>query len=212
MGNTIFSNLGTAGELLAYLLAAIAAYLLGSFSSSIVFCRLFTKTDIRCHGSGNAGATNMLRTVGWRGSLPAILGDLLKGVLAVLLGRLIAGERGALLAAAFCLVGHCWPLYFGFKGGKAVLTSAAVMYMLDWRVATIAIAVFLLLSLISRRVSVGSVFSSLTLPVVTALLGGSAEQIALSAFVCALILFMHRPNIKRLLNGTEPEFSIKRSR
>ena len=194
-------------------IAALAAgYLLGSISSAV----LLTHTrfgDIRDKGSGNAGATNVARSYGiWMGLLTLLL-DGIKTALAMWLGTLLAGEPGASLGAAACLIGHCWPVYFRFKGGKGVSVAGAIAVWLDWRLILILIAVFLILAFVSKRVSVGSLSAALAYPFAMLLLGGfDWHQLALGFLILVLVFFTHRENIKRIIAGTEPVFRAGRSR
>lgn len=189
------------------LIAAIAAgYLLGSISSAV----LLTHTrfgDIRDKGSGNAGATNVARFFGIGMGLLTLLMDGIKTALSMYVGTLLAGELGASLGAAACMLGHCWPAYFRFKGGKGVSVAGAIAIWLDWRLILILVAVFLILAFVSKRVSVGSLSAGIAYPVVMLLLGGFAwHQLALGFLILVLIFFTHRGNIKRILAGTEPVF------
>ena len=192
--------------------ALLAGYLLGSVNSAV----LLTHTrfgDIRDKGSGNAGATNVARFFGIGMGLLTLLMDGVKTALAMYAGTLLAGELGASLGAAACLVGHTWPLYFRFKGGKGVSVAGAIGIWLDWRLFLILIAVFLILAFASKRVSVGSLAAGLAYPFVMLLLGGFAwHQLALGFFILALVFFSHRENIKRIAAGTEPEFRAGRGK
>ena len=138
---------------------AIAAYLIGSLNGSLLSSRLFWRDDIRKYGSGNAGATNVLRTYGVKWTVLVSLWDIGKGVLAVWIGRWILPEsaHAALLAGLAVIIGHVLPLFFKFKGGKGVFTSLAVFIAWDWQVASIALGVFLLVVLLTRFVSLGSI-------------------------------------------------------
>jgi glycerol-3-phosphate acyltransferase PlsY len=192
--------------------AAVAGYLLGSISSAVIL----THTrfgDIRDKGSGNAGATNVARFFGiWMGLLTLLL-DGIKTALAMYAGTLLAGPLGATVGAVTCLAGHCWPLYFRFKGGKGVSVAAAIAVFLDWRLILILVAVFLLAAFFSKRVSVGSLAAGFAYPIVMFILGGFAwHQIALAFFILVLVFFTHRANIQRLITGTEPVFRAGRGK
>ena len=192
--------------------AAVAGYLLGSISSAVIL----THTpfgDIRDKGSGNAGATNVARFFGiWMGLLTLLL-DGIKTALAMLAGTLLAGEPGAALGAAAALIGHCWPVYFRFKGGKGVSVAGAIAVWLDWRLILILVGVFLILAFLSKRVSVGSLAAGAAYPIAMLLLGSFAwYQLALACFILVLIFFTHRANIKRIIAGTEPEFRAGRGK
>jgi conserved hypothetical integral membrane protein TIGR00023 len=210
--------------ILAYVISAVAAYLLGSISFSIIITKQFAGTDVRAHGSGNAGATNVLRTAG---KLPALLtfaGDFLKCVVAIFITMAVAnafnltGEYRECLkytAGISCMLGHIFPVYFGFKGGKGVTTATAIMLLLDWRVFLIAFVIFAVLVLITRYVSLGSVCAAASLPFTTI-----AFQIAdhqrypvintlLVSCITLIIIVKHHENISRLLNGTESKIHSK---
>ena len=187
--------------------AAVLGYLLGSISVAVLLSKSRFGGDVRERGSGNAGATNVARVFGFGAGFMTLLGDGVKTALSMYLGSLLAGPLGASLGAAACLIGHCWPLYFGFKGGKGVSVSGAIAVWLDWRLILILVAVFLLAAFLSKRVSVGSLAAGAAYPIAMLLLGGFAwHQLALAFFILALVFFTHRGNIKRLLNGTEPVF------
>lgn len=206
-------------NIIAYLITAIAAYLLGGVNTSILISKL-RREDIRDHGSGNAGATNVLRTFGMKSAIAVVLGDSLKGVLAVVLGGLIGkhwlGEdfRGIcfLVAGFFVVVGHIFPVYFRFRGGKGVMTTGAVFCVLHPWSFVIAIAVFILTVLICRYVSVGSFMAGLALIICTVCFMGSLPNIIFAVVTVGLVVLRHADNIKKLLNGTERKFSIAKSK
>lgn len=210
--------------ILAYAICAVAAYLLGSISFSIIITKQFAGTDVRTHGSGNAGATNVLRTAGKLPALLTFVGDFLKCVAAIVITLAVAkvfninGEYRECLkytAGISCMLGHIFPVYFGFKGGKGVTTAAAIMVLLDWRVFLIAVGIFAVLVLITRYVSLGSVCAAASLPFTTI-----AFQIAdhqrhpvvntlLVSCITLIIVVKHHENISRLLNGTESKLHSK---
>jgi glycerol-3-phosphate acyltransferase PlsY len=210
--------------ILPFALSAIGSYLLGSISFPIILTRLFKGSDIREHGSGNAGATNVLRTAG---KLPAILafaGDFVKCVASVFLALFIFNAMGASMAnetfirftgAAFCVLGHMFPVYFGFKGGKGVTTMAAMALLISWQSFVIGMSVFGLCLLITRIVSLSSIAGIFTFMTTIAVL----EAIAKSDYIVVntmyavaisiIVLIKHRANIARLLRGTEPKLGRK---
>lgn len=200
------------------ILCAAIAYLLGSVNTSILVSKFFGK-DVRNEGSGNAGATNTLRVFGKGAALIVVLGDALKGVVAILIARALAGVFTAagtimapIYAAGLCVVlGHNFPLYFGFKGGKGIMTSAAVIFMLDWQIGFIVLICALVIMAISRYVSLGSCVACLIYPAAVIMFhGDDAYFIALSVVMGALALFMHRANIVRLAKGTESKLNFKK--
>lgn len=197
---------------------ALFGYLLGSLNFSIILSRL-RGDDVRSHGSGNAGMTNMLRTYGKLPAAMTFIGDFLKGTLAVVLGRMVAGAAlavyGGLFGALGALLGHMFPLYFGFKGGKGVATGLGLLAALDPASFLIVAVIFIPIAPITGYVSLASVLGAGSFAFV--LLGrrwlqGAVDpvEMAMAFLLGAIIVFNHRKNIKRLLNGTERKFSRKK--
>jgi glycerol-3-phosphate acyltransferase PlsY len=195
------------------LLSLVGGYLLGSISVAIVLTRR-KGGDVRDKGSGNAGATNVARVYGIWVGLATLVGDGVKTAVAMLvLGRLLAGDQGMVAAAFGCLLGHCFPLYFGFRGGKAVSVGAAIGLCLDWRLFLILLGVFLILAFSTKRVSVGSMAAAVAFPIGQLILGGFPwYSLALGCFITVFVIFMHRENVKRLLHGKEPEFKLGKTK
>ena len=191
---------------LYWLLVFVIGYLLGSLSFSIIISCLFLGRDIRKHGSGNAGATNMTRVFGWVAGVATLTFDVLKAVAAMLIGRRLLGDAGVCLGGMAVMVGHCFPLFHHFKGGKGIATGAAIGFMIDWRVGTSIVAAFLIGALISRKVSVGSIAAAITVVPTTWIFAPRPSMIALSVFACVLAITRHSENIRRLRAGTEPDF------
>ena len=192
-------------NLLSILIVIVAGYLLGSISTGVVLSRLFAKTDIRSQGSGNAGTTNMLRVLGRKMALLTFIGDMLKGIIAVFIGKwLVGGELGGLLGVVGAVLGHYYPLYFGFKGGKGIATSFGSLLFVFPVQALLAFAVFLILVAITHYVSVGSVAAAVTLPLLIVITRFN-EPVLWIITVCigASVIWRHRANIKRLMNHTE---------
>lgn len=185
---------------------ALGGYLIGSVSASILLSRLAFGNDVRKQGSGNAGAANVARTLGLGAGALTFLCDFLKGILAMWLGSLLLGDLGLCVSGVCCLIGHCYPVYFGFKGGKAVSTGAAVALMIDWRLFVLAIAVFLVVALLFRTASVSSMSAALSVGIAAPFLTRSPSLLVLSTFAALLVLFMHRSNIGRLIRHEEPKF------
>lgn len=196
-------------EKLLYLFAPVAGYLLGSINTSILVGKLYGM-DVRDHGSGNAGATNTLRVLGKRAAAFVFLGDALKGVLACVLGWLLAGTGGMMLAGGGAVAGHNWPLYFGFKGGKGVLTTAAVIFCIDYRLALLALLVFIVVLAITKFVSLASITAAIAFPILCAVFERGFNQLLFALLLSATIVFRHRTNIKRLLGGTESKVNFKK--
>lgn len=193
------------------ILIALIAYLLGSFCASIPLSRRCCGGDVRLYGSGNAGATNMARVYGLKAGLATLLLDMLKTVAAMLLGEYFMGGAGKAVAGAFCIIGHCFPLYFGFRGGKGVSVGAALGLITGLPVLGIIMAVFFTTAAISRKVSLGSVTAAVSLPLASWLTLAGEEIIMMNVFSAALVVFMHRGNISRLIKGTEPDFHPKKT-
>ncbi len=195
-------------------LTALAAYLLGCFNGAVIVSKYILKDDIRTHGSGNAGLTNFYRTFGGPLTFVVILTDVLKAVFAVLVGMAVFGHFmgipafGKLFAGLFCMIGHMFPCMFRFKGGKGVLSGGIVAIMLDWRVALIVWGGFLLLAVLTRYVSLGSIFAGTAFPFATYFVMHSLVLAILSGCCGALLIWGHRANIRRLLKGEENKFSF----
>lgn len=204
---------GTGIMILKIFICAVAAYLLGSINSSIIVGRLFGLEDIRKHGSGNAGATNTLRTLGKKAAALTVLGDALKGILAILLARIVGGADVCMYAAGLCVVlGHNFPIYFGFKGGKGILTSAAVIFMLDWRIGLAVLVISLAVMAVSKYVSLGSITGAVLFPVAVFVLHRGDYIFFVFAVIMGLLaVIRHRQNIKRLISGTENKLGSKKA-
>ena len=195
---------------------AVVAYFLGCFNGAVVVSRYILRDDIREHGSGNAGLTNFYRTFGGPLTVAVILSDALKAVLAVLFAMFIAGHISPELvtlskywAGAFCMIGHMFPCTFQFRGGKGILSGGTIALMLDWRLALLVWGGFLILTALTRYVSLGSVFAAAAFPVGTWLFVTHDPIImAIATFLGVLVLWMHRANIRRLLTGTENKLSF----
>ena len=203
----IFYDMG-----LPLLLVAAAAYLLGCSNGAVIVSKYILRDDVRTHGSGNAGLTNFYRTYGAKYALGVILFDMGKTVVACLLGGTLFSclfgdwTLGVLLGGLGCELGHMFPVFFGFKGGKGILSGGTLVWLLNWRIGLIAWGLFAVLWLTTRYVSLGSVSAAAVFPVMTHLVFGDAFATAFSVLIAALVLFAHRENIKRLLNGTENKF------
>ena len=193
-----------------YALTATAGYLLGSFSASILLSRLALGGDVRGKGSGNAGATNMARVYGLGAGFATLGCDMLKAILATWLGSLLLGDPGLALGGIFCMIGHCFPVFHKFKGGKGISVGAALGLMIDWRVFLCIIAVFLIVAFLSKKVSLGSIAASIAITVSSLLFGVSTPRLVLAIVAMCLAVFQHRGNIRRLLQGTEPDFKAAR--
>ena len=184
----------------------MAGYLLGSLSFSIIISCLFLGRDIRKHGSGNAGATNMTRVFGWVAGVATLAFDVMKALAAMLIGRRLLGDAGVCLGGMASMLGHCFPLFHHFKGGKGIATGAAIGFMIDWRVGISIVVAFLIGALISKKVSIGSIAAAVTIIPATWIFAPRPSMIALSVFASVLAITRHHENIKRLRAGAEPDF------
>ena len=193
----------------------LAPYFLGSINFGIIVSKMFHKEDIRTYGSGNAGATNMLRTYGKRDAALTFGGDVLKCVAAVALGRVLLGLTGGYIALFCCIVGHAFPVFYKFKGGKGVACAAggvaALFFMAPrWWIILVELAVFVAVVAVTRYISLGSVTAMFLFPILMSRLElGWSLNIFLAFMVSALVIFLHRENIKRIYNGNESKFSLK---
>lgn len=202
-------------EIFSYIIIAVVAYLLGNISTSYIVAKRIAGVDIRTQGSGNAGSTNVLRTLGKRAGAMTFLGDVLKGVMAVLTSELAARLVGidTLLAgylAVICVVaGHNWPAVLGFRGGKGVATSLGAMLAVNPVITLMCLAVFILVVVITKYVSLGSVVGIGCSPIFMIIVKNKAGLIV-ALFLTASVIYNHRANIKRLLNGTERKIGQKK--
>ena len=195
------------------LLCMIIPYLLGSINPAIIFSRLFFHDDIREHGSGNAGTTNTLRTYGKKMAALILFLDFLKAVISVVLGTLILPNQlgGGAIAGIFVILGHSFPIYYKFKGGKGVACLAGVVLMLSPISFVILISVFIAIVAMTKYVSLGSIMGVMLFPVVhTAFYPTQPWTTIGSIVIMVIIVFMHRENIKRLLSGKESKISFKK--
>jgi len=185
---------------------ALIGYLLGSINMSIIYSKYILKDDVRNHGSGNAGATNAARVFGWKAGILTFVFDFLKCCIAVGLGLKLGGEWGKMLGGMACLMGHCFPVYFGFKGGKGVSTGACIAFLIDWRIGLMAVLVFAIVVLITRLVSMASLCSAVTVAVAVFIFKCSVQEIILGEFTALLLIVMHHENIRRLIRHEENQF------
>ncbi len=209
-------------QVIYFAIVAVLGYLLGSISFAVIVSKGLRGDDVRNHGSGNAGMTNVLRVYGKKMAAMVCAGDFAKGIIAVYIGRLVFTAVGITLldggyvGGVFALIGHLFPLYFGFKGGKGVLTSAGIMLVINPLVFLFLVPATVVLMFITRIVSLGSVLAALLYPIITYLVNtyiyhspATLDTVA-SAIMGGVVILMHRENIKRLLNGTESRFGQKK--
>lgn len=192
----------------AVLFCMAIPYLLGSLNFAIIFSRLFYRDDIRKYGSGNAGMTNMLRTYGKLPALATLACDMLKGAVAVVIGSLIFSAWGEAIAGLFVVLGHMFPCFYKFKGGKGVATTAMVVLATNPLVFVILLAIFLIIVIGTKFVSLGSIMCVMIYPYLLSKFEIGPSVLS-GIIIAALVIFMHRSNIKRLLAGTEAKISLK---
>ena len=203
-----------------YIIVSIIAYLLGSISFSIIISKKMAGFDVRDKGSKNAGSTNVLRTVGKKAAIITLICDCLKGVIAILIayiaGKIWTDLDSALLvqlAGIFVVLGHTFPVFFKFKGGKGVATSLGVLLMVNWQIGLICLVFALILMALTRFVSLGSVAAAILFPVLTVFITNNylvpGNYIIFGVILAILVIFNHRENVKRLLTGTENKLSFK---
>ena len=189
------------------LVAGLIGYFLGCLNGAIVISRSFKHEDVREKGSGNAGLTNFLRNYGGASTFLVILIDMGKVILAGWLAGLICPEQADLarmLAGTCAMAGHMFPVFFGFRGGKGILSGAAVALMMDWRIFVIGFAIFLLIVVLTHYVSLGSILAATAFAVgFVVFFPGQPWIYCLGAVIAALAIYMHRGNIGRLLHGEE---------
>ena len=185
-------------------LSGAIGYCLGCIISALIVGKLFGKIDIRDHGSGNAGSTNVQRVLGWRYGFYTLAGDALKGVVAVAIGWLLAGEIGGYVAGVCAVIGHNWPAFSRFKGGKGIATSVGVVLMTMPLCGGIVLAIGLIVIFATRYVSLGAVIAAGSLMIVGTLLNlHNYWAMGTALLLGAMAIFSHRANIKRLIGHTE---------
>ena len=207
----------------SYILAIVIPYLLGSISFGILVSKLLHKDDVRNHGSGNAGTTNALRTYGGKTATLVLVGDMLKGTLGAYLGAIFIDQTWGVYIGAFAvIIGHLFPVFFKFKGGKGVATAAGTLLIINPILVGVLVVPFLLILIGTKYMSLASITVALGYPVVTFLYNNimvkegllttqdAFVSLVMSALMGLLVTFMHRANIKRLLTGTENKLGKKK--
>jgi glycerol-3-phosphate acyltransferase PlsY len=193
------------------MMSIIISYLLGSISFSYFIAKIWMGIDIRNYGSGNAGATNVLRVLGTKPAIIALLGDALKGITAVYLGKLTGDESIMLLCGLAVVIGHNWPIFLKFKGGKGIATSLGVILTISPLSSLILIIIGVFIIYITRYVSLGSITSAIILPFIFYMLHKSGYYLVFALVLTFLALFRHRSNIQRLLSGKESKLGEKKT-
>ena len=216
-------------DIFAVIFTVVFSYLFGSLNSAIIVCRIWKKQDIRDYGSKNAGLTNVLRVYGKGPALATLLCDLAKGVIAVVVCRIVVHQVMGVeffddprfigyVAGLTVMIGHCFPVFYGFHGGKGVLLAATTLLAIDPLTCVLSVGVFALLVALTKYVSVGSICAAVAYPTFTFILqnfvydkGYAVIPNTIVAFlICVLIIYLHKPNIQRLMAGTENKFGSKK--
>ena len=206
----------------------IIGYLLGSISVSVIISKTVYKQDIRKVGSGNAGATNMARVNGFKGGIAVLVGDFLKAIISCLIAKLIGGDAYSEVCMSFagcaCVLGHAFPIFFNFKGGKGVTVGAAIALMVDWKALLFIFIVFVVVFTFKKIVSISSISGGIALAVITTVfymfnilgVGGgyfdnfTIERLFLAFFASLMVVILHHENIVRLFKGEEKKFAVKK--
>ena len=220
-------NAVTGPDPFAIVATAVVAYFCGCFNGAVIVSKYILRDDVRNHGSGNAGLTNFYRTFGGPLTFVVILTDVLKAVVAILLGSWFLGSLagangyadsvristmwalfGKYWAALWCLLGHMFPCMFHFKGGKGILSGGTIAIMMDWRIAVVVWGGFLILAILTRYVSLGSVWAGASFPFISWYCYPDPVIVALAFVIGGLVVWQHRANIRRLIHGNENKFSF----
>ncbi|MCI8699798.1 MAG: glycerol-3-phosphate 1-O-acyltransferase PlsY [Clostridia bacterium] len=209
--------------MIAYIIIAIIAYLIGSVNFSIIISKRMAGFDVRQKGSGNAGTTNMLRSVGKSAALVTLVCDILKGIVAIAIAIIIGAiwqdlDRALLvqISALLVVLGHTFPIFFQFKGGKGVATSLGVLLMINWKIGLICLVFALVLIALTRMVSLGSVGAAILYPILILFIDTNftvsegTGYFVFSVILALIVAFNHRTNIKRILSGTENKLSFSK--
>ena len=201
-----------------YIIVSVLAYFIGSISFSVIFSRKFAGFDVREKGSGNAGTTNVLRTAGTKLAVLTLLCDILKGVIAIVFAIIaskiwkdIDGILLKYLSGFFAILGHTFPIFFEFRGGKGVATALGVLITLNWKIGLICLIFAVIIIAFTKMVSVGSILAAVLYPILTIFMSDfKFSTVLVSIFIALLVIFNHRENLKRIKNGTENKLSFKK--
>ena len=201
-----------------YIIVSVIAYFIGSISFSVIFSRKFAGFDVREKGSKNAGSTNVLRTAGIKLAVITLLCDILKGVVAIVVA-IIASKIWKdvdvtllkYLAGFFAILGHTFPIFFEFRGGKGVATALGVLITLNWKIGLICLIFAIIIIAFTKMVSVGSILAAVLYPILTIFMADfNLSGVLISILIALLVIFNHRENLKRIKNGTENKLSFKK--
>ena len=206
-----------------YIIVAIIAYAIGSINFSVIISRKMAGFDLREKGSGNAGTTNVLRTVGTKAALITLICDILKGIVAIviayIIGRIVKNVDSAVLvqiAGIFVVIGHAFPIFFEFRGGKGVATSLGVLMITNWQIGLICLIFALVIIIVSKMVSMGAIGAEILFPILTLFIkehyiipSSGMKYFVFRLIMALIVIFLHRENIKRIKNGNENKLSFK---
>ncbi|MBQ3074960.1 MAG: glycerol-3-phosphate 1-O-acyltransferase PlsY [Clostridia bacterium] len=201
-------------SILFFLAVALSAYLLGSINSAVIISKTIYGYDVRDYGSGNAGMTNMFRSFGKKAGFLTLGGDALKALIAVIIGYVLLGGPGQYMAGFFCMIGHMFPIYFKFKGGKGVIVSAMTILMIDPLVFAVLVLLFALMFAATQIISASSLTAAFFFPLVVYAFNYNHPKLSyifFSLLMSFFVIAMHKENIHRLMNKTEKKFTIKKS-
>lgn len=215
-----WKDIPVAASLLLAFVYILVPYLLGSVNTAIIVSDKFYHDDIRNYGSGNAGFTNIMRIYGKRAAVITFVGDFLKTVLAIMIGWCCFGYLTAYIAGFACFLGHIFPVYYRFRGGKGILCLTAMLFMLDWRIFLVLLAIFLLVVAMTKYISFGSVLCSVLYPLLFNRMNKVLLTLVPHMYLCQLIavavavivVIKHWGNLRRIFDGTESKFRFKKSR
>lgn len=191
-----------------YILVAVIGYLIGSIPFSYIVGKMTTHLDLRQHGSGNIGATNVIRVAGRKAGVLAFLLDLLKGILSYWIGTMLLGIVGAALACGFAIIGHSYSVFMRFKGGKGVATTYGVILAFNQPMAVLLFVLQFIVVKWTHYMSLGSIVAAILVPILGWLFGMPSAFILLGLFIAAFVPYRHSANIRRLFDGTENRFDI----
>lgn len=204
-------TIGTASWFCCVLICAAVAYLFGSINCGVLLSKIYGK-DVRKMGSGNAGTTNMVRNFGKKAGALTFIGDFLKASIALFVCRIIFGVEGAFIGGIFCILGHAYPVYFGFRGGKGVVCVAAMGLFTSPLVLGIMLLIFAVILFGFKMVSFASVMSMLIYPFIEYKIDGAGIWVIYALLAAALVIFLHRKNIVRIFNHTESKINFKKKK
>lgn len=189
-------------------------YLLGSINTAIIVSKIMYNDDVRLHGSGNAGFTNMMRNYGKKAAIITFVGDIAKTLVAIMIGWCVFGYLTAYIAGFACFIGHIFPVFYGFRGGKGIVCFTAIVLMLDWRLFLILLVAFVCSVAATKYISFGSVLSAMLFPILLNRLNDTGlkmiEFIAMG--IAIIVVVKHLGNLKRIFEGTESKFEFKKSK